>query len=89
MDKLVFPRLPSLEELNVEANKISSFREFDSLKSLPSLFSVFGKENPCCDEVGEASKRQILMVLSHLKIIHGEIITPEDIEEMIKEREEK
>ena len=96
MEKLTFPRLPALEELNIEANKIASFKEFDNLKvkqflfqSLPSLISVFAKENPCCDEVGEASKRQILMVLSYLKMIHGEVITQEDLDEMIKEREEK
>jgi len=75
MDKLSFPRLPALEELNIEANKVMSFKEFDNLKSLPALISVFAKENPCCDEVGDASKRQILMVLSHLKLIHGEVIT--------------
>jgi Leucine-rich repeat (LRR) protein len=34
LDKLVFPRLPSLEELNIEANKIASFKEFDNLKVL-------------------------------------------------------
>lgn len=35
MDKLSFPRLPSLEELNIEANKVLSFKEFDNLKVLP------------------------------------------------------
>lgn len=32
MDKLSFPRLPALEELNIEANKVMSFKEFDNLK---------------------------------------------------------
>lgn len=64
---MTFPDLPNLVELNIEANKVAAFKEFDNLKTLPKLVSVFARENPCCDEVGDASKKQILMVLQHLK----------------------
>ncbi|MFO0131630.1 MAG: hypothetical protein ACK52J_03790 [bacterium] len=48
---------------NVRGNKIAVFSEFENLKKLSNLFILNAKENPCCEEAGDGSKKQILFIL--------------------------
>jgi len=83
--------MPSLEEINIENNKLNAFRLFAPLnaKDFPKFNNLSAKENPCCDEAGDSARKQILMYLEHLKIIDGEPVTKEELEEMRREFDER
>ena len=55
--------MPFLNYLNIRGNKIGTFSEFENLKKLTNLFILNAKENPCCEEAGDGSKKQILFIL--------------------------
>lgn len=83
--------MPSLEEINIENNKLNAFRLFVPLnaKDFPKFNHLSAKENPCCDEAGDSARKQILMYLEHLKIIDSEPVTKEELEEMRREFDER
>lgn len=83
-------QMPVLENLNVRSNKIAKFEVFERIKTLPHCHTLNAKDNPCAEEVGDAAKKSILMMLyKQLKKCNKEEVTQDDRDEIINEIKEK
>jgi hypothetical protein len=54
---------PSVNLILMRGKCYYNLEQFENLKKLSNLFILNAKENPCCEEAGDGSKKQILFIL--------------------------
>jgi len=85
------PDLPELRELYLDGNAIATMDELKKLGTLKNLEVLSMAGCPIADEKGDEFKKEILILLmdelTNLKSVNENPVTPEDIAEVITERE--
>lgn len=63
VDLIEIPNLPLLYHLNLRENLIAKLSDFSSLLTLGALKSITAHQNPVADEIGDAMKKEVVMIL--------------------------
>lgn len=89
-DVLTLPDLPALNYLNLRETKLVNFAELEKLdRYSKTLTQINCLTTPLYDEMGEAVRKNIIMVYPTMKRINKVPVEQEEVEEALKELKER
>lgn len=81
LDSLCGEEMGSLERINIRQNQVEKFKSLQVLLKVKGLKDLNINGNPCQEEGGGETNKEILMLLPGLKRLNKEDIKVEDVEE--------
>lgn len=85
LDSLASSEMENLERLNIRQNQLEKFKQVEVILSFKKAKDINLLGNPCMEEGGSESNKEILMLLPQLKRLNKEDIKQEDVEEAQRE----
>ena len=83
------PFLPLIEHIDIGGNKLPDLKEIQKLEKISVLKSLNAVGNPATDEFGDASKKELIMLLPKLQRINEDDVTADDRREALEELQER